>query len=931
MPPVVINRALGLFTHPNKLALPPGAQVIARNCVSLREGVTSRRRGFNFAGTVLTNPPSVLSEFLGRLLVLDGTTLKYDSDGSLTLLPWTGSFTAPADVRMRFLETSGNVYFTTSRGVFVNDTLAGVPVRSGTPAGLDITLALSGIGDSWMSLGFKVGYRVTWSHTDTNRNIKQGTPARQEIIFNVKTADLAWSRTTTTVTITHTAHGFANGDVVEILDSSDATGLPNDSYTIANVMADTYDVTVPDAGGASGTASDGKIQDVTLTFTVPDDIVAGDTWKIWRTDLTLLTIPAVGDDHRLILEGKVSAGEIAAGVVTTTDTNDPSFLGEDLYTNAGVETRDQGNDRPPLAKFIVHFEGHTFYFRAAQPHELELRLLDIAGLVDDTSSLTITSGATTLTYIFSSAENIGARKFKRWTTELTLAQNLEKTVKSLERVINRDTGNTLIEAYYNSGEDDPPGKLRLEKKTLGTSLFTIIVDASGTGDNFTPVLPTSGTTISSFDNAKPNGYWRSKSQQPESVPKLNSGLLGRSNRDILGAVALKEAILVWKEDGLFTISGQSDGGSGASFVQDDLDPNAILDGRGTLVVLDNAAFAHTLQGVLRAGQGQPIIHSRPQIETELRRIAEIPSFTALAHAIPYETDREYIFFTALESTDTTATGAYVYNYASNAWTTWDKPVSCGHVLSRDNKLYLGHARESRIMQERKSYSVNGDDFVDEDVPVTITAVGTVNHPRIKIPGTRTPLVVSQVTLTYSYAEELLAGFLLSQGDEAEQIDLVEGLGGGSYRVTLRDISENWETGAATVGLAIPMEVEWAPVTGGDAAVMKHFPFGTIYPETGGGTHRMGFRADTQSAFDFVDDFIVERVSGFGLTPFGETGWGDEEDDAIETLRTWIPRSHQRCRALSVRYQNNYAREPVDLLSVGLDMRPYSTHNERRPR
>jgi hypothetical protein len=60
---------------------------------------------------------------------------------------------------------------------------------------------------------------------------------------------LTWSRTTTTLSITSTAHGLTAGDYVVIRNMS----VDYSYLTISNVTTNAFDVTVPDSGGTSGT------------------------------------------------------------------------------------------------------------------------------------------------------------------------------------------------------------------------------------------------------------------------------------------------------------------------------------------------------------------------------------------------------------------------------------------------------------------------------------------------------------------------------------------------------------------------------------------------------------------------------------------------------------------------------------------------------
>ena len=63
-------------------------------------------------------------------------------------------------------------------------------------------------------------------------------------------SSLTWSRTTTTLSITSTAHGLTTGDYVVIRNMS----VDYSYLTISNVTTNAFDVIVPDSGGTSGTA-----------------------------------------------------------------------------------------------------------------------------------------------------------------------------------------------------------------------------------------------------------------------------------------------------------------------------------------------------------------------------------------------------------------------------------------------------------------------------------------------------------------------------------------------------------------------------------------------------------------------------------------------------------------------------------------------------
>ena len=112
---------------------------------------------------------------------------------------------------------------------------------------------------------------------------------------------LTWARTTTTLTITHTAHGLTTGDRVIVRNANE----DNFSGTITVVDVNTFTVTTANTGGSSGTEAayslgfdvSGTPSDTALTITAPS---TGDAQLLGilyatgaRTGATLaVTVPA---------------------------------------------------------------------------------------------------------------------------------------------------------------------------------------------------------------------------------------------------------------------------------------------------------------------------------------------------------------------------------------------------------------------------------------------------------------------------------------------------------------------------------------------------------------------------------------------------------------------------------------------------------------
>jgi hypothetical protein len=85
---------------------------------------------------------------------------------------------------------------------------------------------------------------------------------------------------------------------------------------------------------------------------------------------------------------------------------------------------------------------------------------------------------------------------------------------------------------------------------LGTFSFSCTVRP----DAFRPNTGTAGSITSESTRAR-NRIYFSKIDEPEAVPTLNFLSIGRRDADILALVPLENALIVFKEDGIFSISG----------------------------------------------------------------------------------------------------------------------------------------------------------------------------------------------------------------------------------------------------------------------------------------------------------------------------------------------------------------------------------------
>jgi hypothetical protein len=75
---------------------------------------------------------------------------------------------------------------------------------------------------------------------------------------------IAWTRSTTTATVTQNGHGLVNGDFVVVTSSSDTAAIVNGLKTVAGATTNTFTFTCLNAGAASGTLTLSHIDNFTV-------------------------------------------------------------------------------------------------------------------------------------------------------------------------------------------------------------------------------------------------------------------------------------------------------------------------------------------------------------------------------------------------------------------------------------------------------------------------------------------------------------------------------------------------------------------------------------------------------------------------------------------------------------------------------------------
>lgn len=274
----------------------------------------------------------------------------------------------------------------------------------------------------------------------------------------------------------------------------------------------------------------------------------------------------------------------------------------------------------------------------------------------------------------------------------TTSQQLEQVARSLVNVINEK--DNIAYAYYTSGFNDVPGQILLERQTTTGIAFYL---TSNAGSQFNPTLPISGNSVISTNEIRPNRIYYSKFQQPEAVPLVNYIDVGPKDREIKRIIALRDSLFIFKEDGIYRLSGET-----SPFTVAPFDFSAQVLAPDTAVVLNNQIYALSTQGVIVVTDTGVSVISRPIENLLLQITKEGYAFKTTSFGVSYESDRSYHLWMVTSINDTVATQCFRYNTFTNCWTRWDNTKTCGIVNFADDKMYLGAGDKNFIEKERKS-------------------------------------------------------------------------------------------------------------------------------------------------------------------------------------------------------------------------------------
>lgn len=244
-------------------------------------------------------------------------------------------------------------------------------------------------------------------------------------------------------------------------------------------------------------------------------------------------------------------------------------------------------------------------------------------------------------------------------------------------------------------------------KTSNTFTISQSVITAGTIGGVSKSVETSANEV------KPNRIYYSKYQQPESVPILNYVDVGPKDKAILRIFALRSSLFVFKEEGLYRISGET-----APFVTQLFDGTAKLIAQDSLDDLNNLIFGW-FEGGIKVVSETGVSDISRAIDTEVLKLSSsnYTNFRTATFGVGYTSENAYMIWTVENTSDAQAQFCYRYCSLTNTWTKFTIPATCGIVASFDDKMYIGPTDINRLGKERKDFSRT--DYSDREYSANI--------------------------------------------------------------------------------------------------------------------------------------------------------------------------------------------------------------------
>lgn len=706
MPATEVPQGVGLYTDGSGVTAPLGALRTANNVVLYRPGLICPRPGFGDTTGVATltgfNPVVTGWSYDGDVLLQTRSAANAWKIITVTNADDVGDHAPPSGRGVSSAaELRKNLYVTTSAGVYVSSGAADPMYRAGAwtyyqPAShslIDLTSASEDADHASVDSDSSVAYRWVWRGSDPNAYERRSAPSSRQIV-RVPSSYTTGARVELGTIKVHPE--WSAGESLELYrtrNSGSETADPGEDYYLAAEYIltssdvsngytpdDAWDDRVPD--DALGPALYTSISQLGARESkeVPPQGKVAASWGrcLWLGDTTERAAQLI--QVREVRATPASDGTGLCGDLTGTYSG---VSGNDLtgvslsaaewdcmaagmwITDGGAPGTSSGGI-PLLTKVTAFDEGaQTITLSQAPSGSGSIKAGDI-----------VTVGTVSI-YCYTS-ESLALQRFKQ-STDADPATRCYETSLSLARVIAYNAESCSATAIKDELIGSGDGTfLVLEDDPVDNNLT---LTCTSRGGAFVPDITASYDVQDKVRTVRPGGIAWSAIDEPEAWPPLQSSPVGDVERKVLALTPLDNALLVWKDDGLFRVTGTPPQGVAIDEVTASSDCPLRLVSPQCTAVLGGAAYGWTDQGIVEVTEGgirrvisdaiSDVLRSAqldlPRGNTDSQR-----GYWMRAHS-----RRGLIILSLADASDDEyGSEQYVWSRATGAWSRWTRADRC---------------------------------------------------------------------------------------------------------------------------------------------------------------------------------------------------------------------------------------------------------------
>lgn len=704
--------ARGLFTNPNPQKTPPGAMFEAQDVVIDRPDLVGPRPGMD--RTVTTSNPTLparsLVPFSTHVFSLCNGVCVDDTAGAAV-----SGFTNPPISSSRSyatIQARGSLYCTGYYGMQKLDKEATSWQDSGVQKSLGgaYTVGAGGQSDNWLLPNYATAYRVVLRRTDPSAYIRRSAPSTRILVQN---GTGVAGRPTLTLDL---QADVRSGDVLEIYRASsvDATlGEPLDQM----FMVVALDLTAAQISSRLVTFLD-TMADKNLagqelyTNSTQDGALLERGRPPWAADVALFNRMAAYGYTQTPYRFELKLwrdGVETNPVITGTEVANHGWASQTYGANAssGNLTCTAGNFTIVTAQDLrnmvgcVIVEGFKAYPGASGLLQAFTKIVsapDATHIVVDKAPTGngTTAGSTTwptltvggVSVYGTDRNNTATSEWKAAvSTAVHLASSSEvwQSIQQLCHLINTQqsqvsvwpSGNSFIPyvAAYNSAAqanwDTSRPALVFESRQMGPNVGAPTIaynDGSNTGVAYSQPFMAAGVAQSFTADSQSNCVWFSRVDEPEAVsPVVGSYLVGDSAAPIRRLVSTQTALWVFKDDGIFRISGFSP----EAMRVDLMDPAVRILASEAACAAESAVYAWTSRGVAIVSDAGIRIISDVIRDELLLTEQSLVTWSGTRDGVQMVYDRlERRVYLTLPADESNQSLTYVWHENSQVWTRW---------------------------------------------------------------------------------------------------------------------------------------------------------------------------------------------------------------------------------------------------------------------